>query len=453
MDAEILHRIQFGFSITFHYIYPPLSIGLSFAILFFEAMYLKTKDPLWEHITKFWIRVFALTFALGVATGIPMVFSFGTNWARYSRFIGDVLGSALAAEGLFAFAMEAGFLGILLFGWGRVSPLMHFLSALFVALGAHFSGFWITCVNSWMQTPAGYAIIKNAKGEESAIVTNWLEMVLNKSTLTHAVHVLFSTWISGAFLIISISSYYILKKKYYEFATRSMKIALLIAAFCTMAQLASADHLARNVAKHNPEKFAAFEGVYKTEESTPIYAFGWVDGEKQKVYGLGVPGMLSFLVYRNTQEAVPGLDQFPRETWPNVPLVFQMYHLMIAMWGLLVFATCVGFWMWRKNNWSLHPLLLKFLIASVAIPQIASIAGWYAAEFGRQPWTVYKLLKTSDAYSSHVSASEALFSLVLIVVLYLTFFALFLFLLDKKIKHGPGDAFEASPFRDPYKKH
>ena len=451
MDAEILHRIQFGFSITFHYIYPPLSIGLSLAIILFEALYLKTKDPVWEHITKFWIRVFALTFALGVATGIPMMFSFGTNWARYSRFIGDVMGSALAAEGLFAFGMEAGFLGVLLFGWGKVSPFMHFMAAVCVSFGAHFSGFWITCVNSWMQTPAGYSIMKNALGEERAIVTNWFEMILNHSSLTHTVHVLFSTWLSGAFLIISISSYYLIKKKYKKFAIGSLKVALAIAAFSIVAQLASADHLARNVAKYNPEKFASFEGVYKTEEYTPIYAFGWVDRENQKVHGLGIPGMLSFLVHRDFKEPIRGLDQMPKDQWPNVPLVFQVYHIMVSMWGIMVIATLFGLWMWKKNSWSHHPLIMKFLVVSVAFPQIASMAGWYAAEFGRQPWTVYKLLKTSEAYSSRVTVNEAMLSLSLIVVLYLTFFGLFLFLLDRKIKHGPGDAFEEAPFRDIYK--
>ncbi|MDB6081032.1 MAG: cydA, partial [Chlamydiia bacterium] len=453
MNAEILHRIQFGFSITFHYIYPPMSIGLSLAILFFEAMYLKTKSPMWEQITKFWTRVFALTFALGVATGIPMVFSFGTNWARYSRFIGDVMGSTLAAEGLFAFAMEAGFLGILLFGWGKVSPFMHFLAAFFVSFGAHFSGFWITCVNSWMQTPAGYALVKNAKGEEHAVVTDWLEMLLNHSSITHCVHVLFSTWITGAFLIISVSSYYLLKKRHQEFAIKSIKVALLIGTFSVFAQLASADHLARTVAKYNPEKFASFEGVYKTVPYTEAYAFGWVDPTNQKIYGLGIPGMLSFLVHRDFQEPVPGLDQFPREEWPNVPLVFQVYHLMIAMWGLMVIGTFIGLWMWRKNEWQMHPLLMKYLIISVAFPQIASLSGWYAAEFGRQPWTVYKLLKTSQAYSPGVSANQALFSLCLIMLLYLTFFVLFLVLLNQKIKHGPTDAPEEAPYRDPFKQH
>jgi cytochrome d ubiquinol oxidase subunit I len=232
-----------------------------------------------------------------------------------------------------------------------------------------------------------------------------------------------------------------------------MQVALLIASFAVVAQLASADHLARNVARHNPEKFAAFEGVYETKPNTGIYAFGWVDSKEQKVHGLGVPGLLSFLVHRDFNEPVQGLDQFPREHWPNVPLVFQVYHIMIAMWGLMLIATCIGLFMWRGKGWTTHPLLMKFLVISVAFPQIGSLAGWYAAEFGRQPWTVYKLLKTSHAYSGGVTFEQALLSLTLIIILYLTFFILFLVLLDKKIKHGPTDLFEEAPYRDPYKQH
>jgi len=295
--------------------------------------------------------------------------------------------------------------------------------------------------------------MKTASGEEYAVVTDWWEMLLNHSSLTHCIHVLFSTWLAGAFLIMSISSYYLLKKRHQEFAIKSMQVALVIATFSVFAQLASADHLARNVATHNPEKFASFEGVYETKPYTGIYAFGWVDSKEQKVHGLGVPGMLSFLVHRDFAEPVKGLDQFPKEEWPNVPLVFQVYHLMIGMWVLMVVATFIGLFMWWRKSWMAHPLLMKFIVISVAFPQLASLAGWYAAEFGRQPWTVYKLLRTNQAYSGGVTFDQALLSLSLIVILYLTFFILFLVLLDKKIKHGPTDLFEEAPYRDPYKQH
>ena len=451
MDVEILHRIQFGFTLTFHYIYPPLSIGLSLALIIFEGLYLKTKDPAWARITQFWIRVFALTFALGVATGIPLMFAFGTNWARYSHFVGDVLGSALAAEGLFAFSIEAGALGVLLFGWGRVSKWVHFLATCAVSFGAHFSGVWITCVNSWMQTPAGYAILKDAKGTEYAVVTDWWEMILNKSSLSHLTHVMLSAWLTGAFLIISVSAYYLIKKRHIDFALKSMKVALIIAAFSIVAQLASADHLSRLIAKFNPVKMAAFEGVFKTEEYTPAYAFGIVDTEQQKVHGLAIPGALSYLIHRDFKEPVSGLDQAPSSEWPALQVVFQVYHAMVTMWAFMFVSLLFGLWMWRKNNWQLHPWLLKLLVISVVFPQIANIAGWYSSCIGRQPWTVYKLLRTKDAYSAGITSNEASLSLTLFIIAYLSLFALFCVLLDAKIKHGPSDAPEDAPFRDTFK--
>lgn len=452
MDSELLHRIQFGFNLTFHYIYPPLSIGLSLALIFFEGIYLKTKDPVWERITQFWIRVFALTFALGVATGIPLMFSFGTNWSRYSAFIGDVLGSALAAEGLFAFGIEAGALGIMLFGWKKVPNTIHYLSVIAMSFGAHFSGMWITCVNSWMQTPAGYKIVTNVHGVERAIVTDWWEMVFNPSSMSHLIHVIFGAWLTGTFLIISICSYYLLKRRHIEFAVRSLKIALTMAAITIMCQLISADHLASLIARLNPTKFAAFEGVYKTEEYTKLYAFGIVDAENQQVYGLPIPGGLSFLVHKDIKTPVEGLDQTSPELWPLVPLVFQLYHLMIAMWGLMFISIIVALWIMRKERWKTHPRALKLLIFSVIFPQLGNIAGWYSTCIGRQPWTIYKLLKTKDAYSNTVSSSEALITLIMFVIVYLSLFALFCFLLDHKIKHGPTELPEEAPYRDPFAK-
>lgn len=452
MDAEILHRTQFGLNLTFHYIYPPLSIGLSVALVIFEWLYLKTKDPLWESITKFWIRVFALTFALGVATGVPLVFGFGTNWSRWSAFVGDVLGSALAAEGLFAFTMEAGALGILLFGWDRVSRKVHFTATCAVALGAHFSGVWITNVNSWMQTPAGYVIRKHANGTEFAAITNWWEMVFNPSAMSHLSHVILGCWMAGSFLIVSVSAYYLLKNRFKEFAIRSMKVGLSIALASVLLQLVSADHLAKLIAKYNPVKFAAFEGVFTTEERTPIYLFGYVDQENQKVYGPSVPGALSFLVHGDTTTPVAGLDKAPKEHWPWIQVVFQVYHIMVAMWAFMFVAVLMGLWIWKKNAWQEHRRMLKYLVIAVVFPQIGNMTGWYSTCLGRQPWSVYQLLKTKDSYSPSVSANEALFTLCLYVLIYVSLFALFCFLLDHKIKHGPTDLPEESPYRDPYKK-
>jgi cytochrome d ubiquinol oxidase subunit I len=453
MDVEVLSRLQFAFTITFHYIYPPLSIGVSLAMIIMEGMYLKTRDILWEKLTKFWLKVFAMTFALGVATGIPMMFSLGTNWSRYSRFVSDVSGSLLGAEGMFAFLVEAGFLGVLLFGWNRVSPKMHFMSTILVSVGAHFSAIWIVSFNSWMQTPAGHKITTLADGTVVAEVVNWWKVFLSPSNLSHLTHVILGCWMAGAFLIISVAAYYILKGRHQAFAIRSMKVGLVIAMITAVLQLVSADHLARKVAKYNPEKFAAFEGVYKTEPYTPAYALGWVDAKNEKVYGLSVPGMLSWMTYRDASVPVPGLDQFPKENWSKVPIVFQMYHLMIFMWAAMTAAAFIGGYYWWKKRWNIKPIFLKFMMASVAFPQIANIAGWYSSCIGRQPWTVYKLLKTSEAFSPVISAGQVLGSLIMFVVMYLLFFVLFLVLLNRKIKAGPAPDMdqEQLPYRDIYK--
>lgn len=453
MEVEYLHRIQFGLNLTFHYIFPPLSIGLSLAIVIFETLFLKTKKPIWEAITQFWIRVFALTFALGVATGVPLIFGFGTNWSRWSSYCGDVLGSVLAAEGLFAFTMEAGALGILLFGWKKVSRKTHLLAAIAVSFGAHFSGLWITNVNSWMQTPAGYMVKKNAQGVEYAAITDWWQMAFNPSALSHISHVIFGCWLAGAFLIISVSSYYLLKNRFNEFAIKSMKVGVALASITVVLQFISADHLATVIAKYNPIKFAAFEGVFKTEEATTAYVVGYVDEEQKKVYGIGAPGFLSYLVHGDFQTPVAGLDQAPKENWPCLQAVFQVYHLMVAMWCLMFVLVIALLWLWKKNRWDSYPRLLKVLVLSVAFPQIANIAGWYSTCLGRQPWTVYQLLKTKDAYSPSVTSGEALFTLGMYVLIYISLFAVFCFLLDYKIKHGPTDLPEEAPYRSPYKLH
>ncbi|MEX1012736.1 MAG: cytochrome ubiquinol oxidase subunit I [Waddliaceae bacterium] len=448
MTVEVLSRIQFAFSITFHYIYPPLSIGLSLAIIYMEWMFLRTRSKAWEATTKFWIRVFALTFALGVATGIPLPISFGTNWARYSEFVGDIFGSALAAEGVFAFLVEAGFLGILIFGWDRVSHWVHFIATIMVSLAAHFSAVWIVVANSWMQTPAGYETFTRPDGTTGVVVTDWWTMILNKTSVDHVLHVIIACWMAGAFLIISIAAYYLLKKRFRQFAITSMKIGLVIATVSSVLQLVSADQLATKIAEFNPEKFASFEGVFKTQEFTPMYLLGYVDEENQTTRGISIPGLLSFLVHRDFKTPVAGLEEFSKDRWPKVNAVFQFYHIMITMWGLMVVASILGIYLWRTGKWNQHPWILKFLIASVIFPQLGGLAGWYAAEMGRQPWVVYNLLKTVDAYSESIILYENIISLAMFVFLYLSFFIMFLWILDQKIKHGPDISDEHIPWTD-----
>ncbi len=454
MDVVVLSRIQFALTSSFHYIYPPLSIGIGLMLVFFEGMYMRTKNPLYKQIAKFWIKVFGLTFALGVATGLVQMFGFGTNWARYSRFVGDVFGSALGAEGVFAFFLEAGFIGIMLFGWDKVSPKMHYLSTILVALGSHFSAVWIVVANSWMQTPTGYKIVGEGL-EARAVVTDFWQMVFNPSAIDRLTHVVLGCWLSGIFFILSVSAYYMLKKKHLEFSRVCMKLGLIAGSIVLVLQLISADSTARGVAVNQPIKLAAIEGLYETVPYTPIGVVGWVDPKAEKVHGIKIPGVLSFLVSRNFETPVKGLNEFPKDEWPNVPVLFQTYHLMIALWAAMVVCVLLAFYFWRKKTLENAKWTLRALVFSVLFPAIANQAGWFTAEMGRQPWVVYKLLRTQDGVSASLKAGQVVSSITMFACLYTLLFVLFIYLLNHKIQHGPEDDNEAgdpteTEYRDPF---
>lgn len=436
MDAEILARLQFAFTIAFHYIYPPLSIGLGVIMVIMEGLYIKTKNPLFERMTKFWVKVFALTFSLGVATGIVMEFEFGTNWATYSRFVGDVFGSALAAEGIFAFFLESGFLAILVFGWNKVSSKVHFFSTIMVSLGSMMSAVWIVVANSWMQTPAGFKIAGEGLNARAEITDFW-EMVFNPSSVDRLAHVLSGAWLAGAFLVLSVSAYYLLKQRHFEFSKSSIKIALFLAVFASLFQLFTGHRSAVIVSEYQPAKLASMEAHFDSNKPGDLYLFGWVDFENKKVVGISIPGMLSYLIHGDFNKPIIGLNSFDKNDIPNVQFVFQTYHLMVAIGFLLIAITLIGLFLLWKNKLFETKWYLWILVFSVLLPQIANQVGWYTAEVGRQPWIVYGLLRTSDALSKAVQAEQILFSLILFTLIYTLLFALFIFLLNNKIQHGP----------------
>jgi len=438
MDTELLARIQFAFTVGFHYIYPPISIGLGVLLVIMEGLYIKTKNKLYENITRFWIKIFALVFAMGVATGIVMEFEFGTNWATYSRFVGDVFGSALAAEGVFAFFLESGFLAILVFGWNRVSSKMHFFSTVMVSFGAMLSAVWIIVANSWQQTPAGYHIVNN-NGIVRAEITDFWAMVFNPSSMDRLFHTLSGAWLTGAFFVLSVSAFYLLKKKHIDFAKKSIKIALFLAVFASLFQLFTGHHSASKLSVTQPAKLAAFEGHFQTAPA-PLYLFGWVNENEQKVnVGIAIPGMLSYLIYGDSQKSLTGLNEFKPEERPPVNIVFQSYHLMVAIGFALIGISFLSLLLLRKEKLFENKLFLKILVASVFLPHLANQLGWISAEVGRQPWIVYGLLKTKDALSKSVGTGEIVFSLILFTLIYVLLFILFIYLLDRKIKHGPDD--------------
>jgi cytochrome bd ubiquinol oxidase subunit I len=435
METEILARVQFALTIAFHYIYPPLSIGLGLLMVVFKGIYLRTGKKEYDTLARFWTRIFSLTFGLGVATGIVMEFEFGTNWATYSRYVGDIFGSALAAEGVFAFALESTCLGIVLFGWNKVKPIWHFLATLGVFLGSMCSAIWIVIANSWQQTPAGYVVAGEGL-QAKAVITDFWAMVFNPSSVDRIWHVWQGAFLAGIFLVLSVHAWYLLKGRHVEISKKAFKVTLIIATVVCLLQLVSGHSSADGVAQNQPEKLAAMEGHFQTGPAD-LYLFGWVDKQNEVTHGVKIPNGLSYMIHYDTAAPVTGLDQYPVEDRPGqVNAVFQFYHIMVAIGMFLIALTLyASFLLWRgklyDKRWLLH-----IFVWSVLLPQIGNQVGWFAAEMGRQPWIVYKLLRTSDALSKSVSANQILFAIILFTVIYIILFALFIYLMNKKIVHG-----------------
>jgi len=438
MDLAFLSRLQFAVTIGFHYLFPPLTIGLGLFLVIAEGIYLRTGLELYHRLARFWVKVFGLIFALGVATGIVMEFQFGTNWATYSRFVGDVFGSALAAEGVFAFFLESGFLAILLFGWDKVKPRTHFVSSIMVMLGAHFSAVWIVVANSWQQTPTGHHLVPFGDGYRAEIVDFW-QVVFSPSFLDRISHVYMGAWQAGAFFVLSVSAFYLLRGRHRDFARASMKIATVIALVASLLQLVTGHSSAVTVAETQPPKLAALEGHFDAQAPAGLYLFGWVDEAKREVTGVAIPGFLSYLLEGDTKAPVTGLEAFPESDWPPVNIVFQSYHLMVGMGMLLILLAALAALGWWRGFLFEKRWLLWVLVFSVLLPQAANQLGWITAEVGRQPWIVYGLLRTNEALSVTVKLGEVWTSLILFSLIYLLLFALFIYLLNEKIQHGPDE--------------
>ncbi|MHC4128172.1 MAG: cytochrome ubiquinol oxidase subunit I [Planctomycetota bacterium] len=454
MSVELLSRLQFAGTIMFHYLFPPLAIGLGFVMVLLEGLWLRTGDRMWNRAARFWTRIFALNFALGVATGIVMEFQFGTNWAAYSRFVGDVFGSALAAEGIFAFFLESGFLAVLVFGWDRVGPRTHFVSALLVWLGSIFSAIWIIVANSWQQTPAGSHIVErqvNGQPAWRAEITDFWAMVFNPSSVDRFTHTVVGAMILGSFFVLSVSAYYLLRRRHELFARRCFAIGLVIAAVFSVLALVTGHDQAGKVAETQPAKLAAFEGHFRTGPGD-LYLFGWPDADEQRVRaGLALPGMLSFLVHLDASEPVTGLDAFAEDDRPPVWLPFQSYHLMVGL-GMLLLVLALGTLpLLRRGRVFQMRWLLWVYVPAVIGPMLANQAGWVAAEVGRQPWAVYpsvqdgqpmRGLRTSEGLSESVQAGQVAWSMAMFGAIYLLLFVVWIYVLNSKIQHGPDEGGE-----------
>lgn len=442
MDAVILARLQFALTIGFHFIFPPITIGLAWLLVILEGIGWRKGDEAYKRAGEFFGRLLALTFAVGVATGIVMEFQFGTNWSAYSKFVGDIFGAPLAAEGIFAFFLESGFMGLYLFGRKRLSPGMHWFSALMVAVGATISAFWILVANSWQQTPAGFTINEQLGRAE---LTSFAAAVFNPSTGVRFFHTITAALVTGSFFMAGVAAILVRRGSGGEVGPRALKLSLVAGLIASVLVIFPFGHEhARQVAHTQPEKFAAIEGLYVGEKGAPLLFFGLVDPEVPIVGArIEVPRLLSVLAFGDPHAHVPGLRDFPPDQVPRgaeLWLSFVSFHNMVILGMFFVAATAFGLLLWRRGRLLETRWYLKLLAWSIPLPILACQFGWIAAEVGRQPWIVYKLLRTQDAVSPTVAAGEVLFSMILFTLIYLALGALWIYLLRRKILAGPAPA-------------
>ncbi len=474
-DVVMLSRVQFALTIMFHYLFPPLTIGLGVVLVWLGFQFVRTGDPLYRQAQKFWTKIFALNFALGVSTGIVMEFEFGTNWAVYSEFVGDVFGSALAAEGVFAFFLESGFLAVLVFGWNRVGPRVHFLSTCLVSLGSMFSAVWIVVANSWQQTPAGHHVvpvfrrgqpwvIDGAPVLRAEIVDFWA-MVFNPSSAVRLAHVLTGSFIVGGALVCSVGAFYLLRGRHAEFARRSLTGGLVVLTVGSLAALATGHLSAEYVYAYQPAKLAAFEGHFETGRGD-MTLVGWPDpAANTNRYAVAVPGMYGILLKGDPNATVVGLDRFRPEDRPPLAVPFVSYRIMAGVGSYLIVLSLAGcYFRWRgtlfEKRW-----MLRLFVVTILPALAANHAGWVAAEVGRQPWIVHptvawtggapgegdvvtgpdgkvtydekQALRTTAAVSRAVTEGQVVASIIGFGAVYALLGVIWLWVLHHKIQEGP----------------
>ena len=428
----LLSRIQFAMTISFHFLFPPISIGLAWLLVGFETLGWKRKSKVYTGLGIFFSKLLGLTFVIGVATGIVMEFQFGMNWAEYSKFVGDIFGAPLAAEGIFAFFLESSFLGLYLFGRDKVSKGIHWFSGLMVAVGATMSAFWILVAGSWMQTPAGY-VVRNNRAE----LTSFVEAVFNPSMFIRFLHTIDAAIIAGAFFVIGVSAYLILKKKQPEMMKKALKIAVVVGFISSVLELFPFGHEhSIQVAETQPAKFATFEGITETTDNAPLLVFGIPNSETREVNNrIEIPGLVSKLLPE--QDEILGMNAFPSENLPPFALTFISFHLMVALGSAFILLMGLAVLMLRNGRLFKMEWLLKIFVWTTPLPLIAIQLGWISAEVGRQPWIIYNVMRTSDAYSTVVSSGEIIFSIVMFGSIYLLLGGAYLYFLLKKIRKGP----------------
>ncbi len=438
MDAVFLSRLQFALTAGFHFIFPPLTFGLTLLIFLLETINLKKQDDVYQKLSSLLVKILGLVFVMGTATGIVLEFSFGTNWSRYSRLVGDIFGAPLAAEGIFSFFLESVFIGVLLFARNKVSRKVYWLSSFLVFFGAHLSGFWIIIANSWMQTPSGFDKVIHDGKIVKVIMNSFYDAVFNPSTVIRYIHVVLAGWITGSLFAAGIAAWYLLKGRFVNYAGPLLRIALTLFIISAALQLGSGHSHSVQVAKTQPEKMAAFEALWNTQEGAPLALFGIPVESQQKTYlEISLPKMLSFLAFMDFNAKVQGLNEFKPDERPSVLIPYASYHIMISL-GFFFFGVAgIALLLLLKKTIYEARWFLWSLILLVPLPHLANESGWIAAEVGRQPWSVYKILKTAEASSVVVPAWQILTTIILFCLIYLLLFAVFMKIFLKFLDKGP----------------
>ncbi|HOD82570.1 MAG: Cytochrome bd-I ubiquinol oxidase subunit 1 [Planctomycetes bacterium ADurb.Bin126] len=431
MDPVLLARWKFALTAGFHFLFPPLTIGLAWVLCWLLWKHYRTGAEVYGRLGRFWLRLFAISFVIGVVTGITLEFQFGTNWSQYSRFVGDIFGAPLAAEGIFSFFLESTFVGVLIFGWGRVSRKTTWFASLMVAVGATLSAFWIIVANSWMQTPAGFKIA-NGRAE---LVDFWAA-AFNPSTLPRYLHTVDAALITGGMFVTGIGAYMMLKGRQIEMARRSVKAGLCVTLAAALLQFGLGHYHAVQVAHTQPEKLAAFEGLFETQKQAPALLFGIPDEKTGTVsHAVRIPGLLSLMAFGDADAEVKGLNDFPRSNWPPLAMTFYPFHLMVLLGGWFVVLPAMGLVLFRRRLQGGSRWLLWVMVLSIPLPFIANELGWIAAEVGRQPWIVYGVMRTADAASpvAVVPAGQILAAIILLSLVYLALLGVWFHLIRRTI--------------------
>jgi cytochrome d ubiquinol oxidase subunit I len=434
MDALALSRIQFAVTAGFHFIFVPLTLGLSVIVAWMEARYVRTGDELYLRMARFWGKLFLINFALGVVTGITLEFQFGMNWAEYSKYVGDIFGAPLAIEATLAFFLESTFIGLWIFGWDKVSKKVHAAAIAIVAAASSLSALWILLANGWMQRPVGY-VLRNGRAE----MTDFFAVATNVYGWVKFTHTIFAGYVVAAFFVMGVAAYHIVKKQDLEFFKRSFRMAASFGVLTSLLVFLTGDFQASVVAKFQPSKLAAMESVWVTRSNAPYYLLSWPDPshERNLFQALGIPNGLSLLSYQHAAAQVKGLLDYPQELRPPVIPTFVSFKLMAGL-GAVFAALAVAAWVLaRAERLERYPLFLWAMVLAIPLPYMASEFGWVVAELGRQPWIVYGLLKTSDAASKTVTAGQVARSLAGFTLLYGFLACVDFYLLFKNAKKGP----------------